>query len=51
MHAAEADEINELEAMIYYGLQITNPPERFLNVEHQVSTKVNRETWKARFGM
>lgn len=51
VHAAEADEINELEAMIYYGLQITNPPERFLNVEHQVGTKVNRETWKARFGM
>ena len=51
MHAAEADEVNELEAMIYYGLQITNPSERFLNVEHQVGTKADRETWKAWFGM
>ena len=44
------DCVDDMEALIFYGLCATNPRDRFLNTESSVGNKESREKWKAFFG-
>jgi len=43
------EQVKDMEALIFYGLCVTNPKERFLNTEGRVGTRESREKWKAFF--
>ena len=40
------DQVEDMEALVYFGLCETNPKERFLNTEASVGTRAKREKWK-----
>lgn len=44
------EQVEDMEALIFFGLCMTNPKERFLNTEGRVGTRESRENWKAFFG-
>jgi hypothetical protein len=44
------EQVDVMEALVFYGLCVTNPKERFLNTESSVGNRVSREKWEAFFG-
>ena len=44
------ERVNDMEALVFYGLCVTNPKGRFLNTERSVGTRKSREQWRAFFG-
>jgi hypothetical protein len=44
-----AQQVDDMEALVFYGLCVTNPKERFLNTESSVGTRENRKKWFAVF--
>jgi hypothetical protein len=46
---SKKEQVDDMEALVFYGLCVTNPKERFLNTETSVSTKSCREKWRQFF--
>ncbi len=44
------EHVDDMEALVFYGLCVTNPKERFLNTESSVGNRASRDKWKAFFG-
>jgi len=43
------DRVDDMEALIFYGLCVNNPKDRFLNTETSIGTKQSRKKWEAFF--
>ena len=46
----DKEHVHDMEALMFYGLCVTNPKERFLNTESSVGSRASREKWKGFFG-
>ena len=44
------EHVDDMEALVFYGLCVTSPKERFLNTESSVGSRASRDKWKAFFG-
>ena len=47
--ASIKEQVEDMEALVFYGLCVTNPKERFLNTEGRVGTRESRDKWKGLF--
>ena len=45
----DKEHVHDMEALVFYGLCVTNPKERFLNTESIVGNRASREKWEAFF--
>ncbi len=43
-------QVGDMEALVFYGLCVTNPKERFLNTESSVGTRESLEKWSGVLG-
>ena len=43
------EQVDDMEALVFYGLRVTNPKDRFLNTESSVGNRASRERWQAFF--
>ncbi len=43
------EQVDDMEALVFYGLCVTNPKDRFLNTESSVGNRASRERWQAFF--